>query len=164
MKAIPLTLAEANALVARLHRHHQPVVGHRFSIGAEHAGQLVGAIIVGRPVARKTDQTFVFEVTRLVTDGTRNACSFLYSRAARAAEAMGAHSIQTFTLPLEGGASLRAAGWVEEATITPSEGGWNSRDHANDMPLFGVRATTVQGPKVRWRRTFIGPDAVKVPA
>lgn len=160
LTARPLTLAEANALVSRLHRHHEPVVGHRFSIGAERAGELVGAIIVGRPVARKTDQTFVFEVTRLVTDGRDNVCSFLYARAARVAEAMGAHSIQTFTLPVEGGASLRAAGWTEEATITPPEKGWNTRDHANDMPLFGVRAVTVQGPKVRWRRTFVRPAAV----
>lgn len=103
LTAVPLTLAAANTLVGRLHRHHRPVVGHRFSIGAELDGALVGAIIVGRPVARHVDQVFVFEVTRLVTDGTRNACSFLLARAARAAEAMGARSIQTYTLPEEGG-------------------------------------------------------------
>jgi hypothetical protein len=51
----PLTLAAANALVAQLHRHHRPAVGHRFSIGAfkpapaEAGGdRLVGAAIVGR--------------------------------------------------------------------------------------------------------------------
>lgn len=103
MNAIPLALKQANDLVARLHRHHKPVVGHRFSIGAEVDGVIVGAIIVGRPVARHCDQVRTFEVTRLVTDGTRNACSFLYARAARAAEAMGATSIQTYTLPVEGG-------------------------------------------------------------
>jgi hypothetical protein len=105
-------------------------------------------------VARNTDQTYTFEVTRLVTDGTKNACSFLYARAARAAEAMGARRIQTFTLPEEGGGSLRAAGWAEEETIQPPVNGWQSRGHASDAPLFNLVATTVQGPKTRWARRF----------
>jgi hypothetical protein len=160
MIAIPLTLAEANALVSRLHRHHRPVVGHRFSIGAMTEAGLCGAIIVGRPVAPKSDQTFTFEVTRLVTDGTKNACSFLYARASRAAEAMGAARIQTFTLPAEGGGSLRAAGWIEEATIEPPANGWQSREHAGNAPLFGLVTETVQGPKTRWSRTFIPREAL----
>src|SRR5690242_3370013 len=81
MKIVPLTLAQANALVASLHRHHKPAQGHRFSIGAEHNGALVGAVIVGRPVARGCDPYRTAEVVRLVTDGTKNACSFLYSAA-----------------------------------------------------------------------------------
>ena len=32
---IPLTLKQANELVANLHRHHKPEVGHRFSIGCD---------------------------------------------------------------------------------------------------------------------------------
>jgi hypothetical protein len=112
LRARPLTLAEANAAVARFHRHHKPVVGHRFSIGAFDGELLVGAVIVGRPVARNTDQYAVAEVTRLVTNGAKNACSFLYARAARAAEAMGFDEIGTFILESEDGASLRAAGWT----------------------------------------------------
>lgn len=115
LRVIPLTLAEANAAVARWHRHHKKVVGHRFSIGAMVAEQLVGAAIVGRLVARMTEQYRVAEVTRLVTDGTKNACSLLYSAAARAAEAMGFDSIQTFILASEPGTSLLAAGWVRVA-------------------------------------------------
>ena len=157
--AVPLTLKSANELVDRLHRHHDPVQGYRFAIGAMVDDVLVGAIIVGRPVAPKTDQVFTFEVTRLVTDGTKNACSFLYARAARAAEAMGARSIQTFTLPEEGGGSLRAAGWVEEETIQPPVNGWNTRAHRADMPLFGHVERTVQGAKTRWRRTFVTPGS-----
>ena len=160
LRAVPLMLKEANALVARLHRHHDPAVGHRFSIGASADDALVGAIIVGRPVAPKTDQTFIFEVTRCVTNGHPNACSFLYARAARVAEAMGATSIQTFTLPEEGGASLRAAGWTMEEVTDPPANGWQSRDHVGDMPLFGIRKETVQGPKCRWRKTF-GPPKKK---
>lgn len=68
-------------------------------------------VIVGRPVSRHRDDGLTAEVTRLCTDGTRNACSFLYGRASKAAFALGFTSIGTYTLPNEGGASLRAAGW-----------------------------------------------------
>lgn len=59
----------------------------------------------------------------MVTDGTRNACSMLYSACARAAEAMGFYWIQTFILENEPGTSLKAAGWE---FIAESRGGdWN---------------------------------------
>jgi hypothetical protein len=74
-------------------------------------GELCGVVIVGRPVARMRDDGLTAEVTRLCTDGTRNACSFLYGKAARAAFAIGFSRIGTYTLPSEGGASLRATGW-----------------------------------------------------
>lgn len=34
LDAVAIDLAEANAFVERVHRHHRPVVGHKFSIGA----------------------------------------------------------------------------------------------------------------------------------
>jgi hypothetical protein len=106
-----VSLDEANAFVRDHHRHHPPVVGHLFSLGAFIAAQLVGVVIVGRPVARLRDDGLTAEVTRLCTDGTANACSFLYGAAARAAFALGYLRIGTYTLPDEGGASLRASGW-----------------------------------------------------
>jgi hypothetical protein len=133
LRAFPLTLSQANALVGRLHRHHDPVQGHRFSIGAFDArDELVGACIVGRPVARKTPAYFVAEVTRLVTNGHRNACSFLYASAARAAEPQGFWKIQTFILASESGASLRAAGWVDCGEAGKEE--WNGRARKNSHP------------------------------
>ena len=111
LEHIRVTLDEANAFVRDHHRHHPPVVGHLFSLGAHKDGRLVGVAIVGRPVARMRDDGLTVEVTRLCTNGTRNACSFLYGRAARAAFALGFLRIGTYTLPNEGGASLRAAGW-----------------------------------------------------
>jgi hypothetical protein len=108
---IPLPLAEANAFVASLHRHHPPVVGHKFSLGSTLDGTLVGIAIVGRPVSRIRDDGLTLEVTRLCTDGTRNACSFLYGAAARATFALGYRRLGTYTLPSEGGTSLRASGW-----------------------------------------------------
>ena len=119
-----ITLSEANAFVRDIHRHHPPVVGHLFSIGAFSGAALVGVVIVGRPVSRLRDDGVTAEVTRLCTDGTRNACSFLYGRAARAAFALGFVRIGTYTLPDEGGASLRASGW---ALIGERGGGeWHS--------------------------------------
>jgi hypothetical protein len=106
-----ISLDEANGFVAELHRHHPPVVGHLFSIGCFLGSALIGVVIVGRPVSRHRDDGLTAEVTRLCTDGTRNACSFLYGAAARAAFALGFLRIGTYTLPDEGGASLRGAGW-----------------------------------------------------
>ncbi len=110
-RLVPLKLAEANAFVAEYHRHHRPVVGHKFSLGAVKDGRLVGVAIVGRPVARLRDDGLTLEVTRLCTCGEKNTCSFLYGAAARAAFALGYRRIGTYTLPTEGGASLRATGW-----------------------------------------------------
>ena len=133
MKAVRIELNEANEFVARLHRHHKPVVGHRFSIGAEHNGVLVGCVIVGRPVARQSDQRNIAEVTRLATDGTPNACSFLYGQAARAAKELGFLSIQTFILPTETGVSLKASGWKNLGET--KNGSWHTRtNRRNDQP------------------------------
>lgn len=111
MAHVTVSLADANAFVADLHRHHKPVVGHKFSLGAVLDSQLVGVAIVGRPVSRMRDDGQTLEVTRLCTDGTKNACSFLYGAAARAAFALGYKRIGTYILASEPGTTLRAAGW-----------------------------------------------------
>lgn len=124
----PITLREANAYVAQYHRHHRPVAGcivcvavaARHEIGDVHPGgagygmhmdAVHGVAIIGRPVARMSDDGFTAEVTRCCTDGTRNACSMLYRAAWRAVRALGYRRLQTYTLPSEGGASLRGAGF-----------------------------------------------------
>jgi hypothetical protein len=123
---VHVELAEANAFVNALHRHHKRVVGHKFSLGAEEDGKLVGVAIVGRPVARMRDDGETLEVTRLCTDGTANACSFLYGACRRAAFALGFGRIGTYTLQDEGGASLRAAGWT--LIGERSGGNWKNRE------------------------------------
>lgn len=107
----PLDLSEANEFVSKLHRHHKAVVGHKFSLGAVKDDKIVGVAIIGRPVARGRDNGLTLEVTRLCTDGTRNACSFLYGAAARAAFALGYKKIGTYILASESGSSLSGAGW-----------------------------------------------------
>jgi len=111
LRRIVVSLAEANAFVTAHHRHHRHVVGHKFCIGAVSDGVLVGVVIVGRPVSRFRDNGKTLEVTRLCTDGTKNACSFLYGCAARAAFALGYERIGTYIRLDEPGTSLVAAGW-----------------------------------------------------
>ena len=109
-----MELKEANAFVAKYHRHHGPVTGHRFSLGCvrrEDQG-LCGVAIVGRPLARNINDKTTVEVLRLCTDGTPNACSALYGACLRAASALGYQRIITYTLEDEPGTSLRAAGWT----------------------------------------------------
>lgn len=111
LKVVPVSLKEANYFVEQYHRHHKPVVGHKFSIGCTENGKLVGVAIVGRPVSRYLDDGQTLEVTRCCTNGTKNACSFLYAAAWRAAREMGYKKIVTYILDTENGSSLRAAGW-----------------------------------------------------
>ena len=108
---VPVSLAEANEFVLEHHRHHKPVTGHKFSIGCTDGEKIVGVAIVGRPVARFLDDGWTLEITRLCTDGTRNACSMLYAAAWRAARAMGYKKIITYILESENGASVKAAGF-----------------------------------------------------
>ena len=112
IRLVPTTLREANAFVKAHHRHHKPVTGHKFSIGCEVEGRLVGVVIAGRPVSRYLGDGLTLEVNRLCTTGEKNACSMLYAAAARAAKAMGYQKIITYTLDTEPGTSLRAAGWT----------------------------------------------------
>lgn len=97
IEAIPLELKEANLFVTKLHRHHDAVYRDKFRPGALHDGKLVGVVQVGRPVSRMLDDGNTLEVVRLCTDGTKDVCSFLYSRAARIAKEMGYKKIITYT-------------------------------------------------------------------
>jgi hypothetical protein len=151
LRVIPVELKVANALVAQWHRHHQPAQGHRFSLGViDGDGFLHGCAIIGRPVARlggAPDR--VLEVIRVATDGTYNACSMLLAAAARAGKAMGYERIQTYTLPEEGGASLRATGWRDEGAA--GGGQWK---HTDGKPRRTDQPTSI---KTRWACDLNGP-------
>jgi hypothetical protein len=108
---VPLTQAEAKTFVERHHRHSIVPLGSVFQVGAAVGDEVVGVAIVGRPVARGLQDGWTAEVLRLCTDGTDNACSFLYATCWRAARALGYRKLVTYTLKTEPGSSLRAAGW-----------------------------------------------------
>lgn len=143
LQIVPMELADANRFVAEHHRHHAPVVGHKFSLGVcDQGGDLRGVAIVGRPVARRLDGGWTLEVTRVATDGCPNACSALYSAAWRAARALGYRRLVTYTLASEPGTSLRAAGW---RSIGESPGrSWS----VASRPRVDRQATL--GPKTIW--------------
>lgn len=146
LRACRVSKEVADDFVRRLHRHHAPSVGWRFGIGAWHSERgLVGVIVVGRAVARGIDQERVVEVTRCCTDGTRNACSFLYAAAARVAEWLGFDAIITYTLDAESGASLRALVWWGEESATPGKS-WSVPSRPRDTERKG----DALGAKTRW--------------
>lgn len=118
LRVVPCELAESNAFVLQQHRHHGPVLNHRFSLAViDEADDVRGVAIVGRPVARALQDGWTVEVTRVATDGCPNACSALYGAAWRAARALGYRRLVTYTLPSESGSSLRAAGFPEPTVV-----------------------------------------------
>lgn len=121
---VPVSFGDACAFVAAHHRHHQPPVGHKFSVGVACDQVLVGVAIVGRPIARGYDDGRTLEVTRVATDCTAHAASMLYAAAWRATKALGYRRLVTYTQHGESGASLRAAGWTVIAERPPRPG-WN---------------------------------------
>ena len=109
----PIFQSEAKEFVKRHHRHSKPPVGSIFQLAVAKEGKIVGVAIVGRPVARNLQDGFTCEVIRLATDGTKNACSKLYSASWRAARALGYKKLITYILDTEPGTSLKASGWKE---------------------------------------------------
>lgn len=126
LRITPVELRDAREFVEAHHRHHEPPVGHKFSIGVADGDVLVGVAIVGRPVSRVIQaQGATLEVIRTATDGTRNANSMLYGACRRAAFAMGYDRLITYTQDGESGASLRAAGFRVLAS-RPARPGWHT--------------------------------------
>lgn len=135
LKLVHVELKEANDFIALHHRHHKRVVGHRFSVGVKQPEGLCGVAIVGRPGARMVDLSRCVEVTRLCTNGTKNACSMLYSACARAAAALGYERIQTYILDTESGISLIASGWLfSHTTVGRQWTGTDGKARRTDQP------------------------------
>ncbi len=143
LEITPVSFDEANAFVSQHHRHHKPVLGHKFSIAVTYSGIVRGVAIVGRPVSRHLDDGWTLEVNRCCTDGTANACSMLYGSAWRAAKALGYRRLITYTLPSEGGASLRASGW--RLVGLRGGGNWN----CSSRPRIDTTAE-LRGQKSLW--------------
>lgn len=151
---VPLSLAEARRYVAEHHRHNEPPRKHRFSIGLARDGALVGIVTADSPVARAYDDGRTLELTRLTTDGDRNACSRLYAAACRAAAAMGYRRVITYTLASEPGTSLRASGFRRDAELKqrgPNDWGSRPGRAADALRLFDAPKMPTDA-KVRWLR------------
>jgi hypothetical protein len=144
----PITQREAFAFVAAHHRHHRSPRGTLLQLGAERSGVIVAVAIVGRPVARELQDGYTAEVTRLCSvdppqanGHASGACSMLYQACWRACRALGYRRLVTYTLPEEGGASLRASGW---RCVGSAGGGTWSR---SQRPRVDTHPTQT---KLRW--------------
>lgn len=151
----PITLKQANAYVSELHRHNIPTTGHKWSVGCYEGDRLCGVAIAGQPIARHLDDGETIEVRRVCTDGTRNACSFLYGACARIAKEFGYKRIITYTLESEPGTSLKASGWTDCGLC--GGGSWSSPSRPREVEqitLFGTSVKYSTERKHRWERQF----------
>jgi len=119
----PIGVRAACTEVKRLHRHLPRVVGGLFAASVFVDDELVGVGVASRPKARRSCDGFTVEITRIATDGHRNACSRLYGALCRAAAAVGYRKAVTFTRLGEPGSSLRAAGFTDDGVT--KEQSWN---------------------------------------
>jgi hypothetical protein len=149
MKITPLTQKQAKAFITEHHRHLKASRGDIFRFGLEVDGQLVGAMMVGRPVARRLQDGYTLEVTRCAINGYhKGACSKMYAAAWRVGASLGYKRIITYTNQDESGASLRGAGWTidneHDLATKRSKSGWNNR-LGRQQDLFKKNET-----KIRW--------------
>lgn len=136
--------SHAIAFVRNVHRRLPRVQGAMWCVSVRNPDEeIVGVALVGWPSQTQTnhrcDHLRVLRVA--VKDGYPNACSMLYGACWRAARAMGAESMDTFTSLNESGTSLRAAGWIDGGL---TEGGEHSRPSRYRSPAVDPQ------PKRRW--------------
>ena len=136
LRLVPVSLEQANEHVAAWHRHNTPVVQAKFCVGAADDQDVLRAVaIVERPKARGNADHLTVEITRVASDGTRNANSLLYGACARAAFALGYRRVITYTQASEGGSSLRAAGYRVIAERPPRKG-WSTPSRPRDNTTY----------------------------
>lgn len=148
LQVVPLSFRMARDYVQRYHRHNAAPQGHKFSVGLVTPGEdgCIGVAIASIPKARHLNDEFTLEINRVCCDPAfANACSKLYGAAVKAGKAMGYTRFITYTLPEEGGSSVRAAGFRLHGTVPGRDGGWNRKNRQRHPPC---RMPT--GPKLRW--------------
>jgi hypothetical protein len=129
-----------------------------FAVAVADGDRIVGVATAGRPVARMLDDGWTYEVTRVGTDGARNGCSILYGAIRRAGRALGYLRGVTYTLPEEGGASLRASGWTLDGDAGGGQWGRVSRPRAAKAPtsIKSRWSVTEAGWETRGERPRVG--------
>lgn len=146
----PLTLAAANEAIRKWHRHHKPVIGHLFSIGAYAGEELLGVAVVGRPSAPELQKHGAYELTRLATPekAVPHVASRLIAACWRAARAMGVKRMISYTREDEPGTCYRAAGWRLVAKVNGREWAGNNKP-GRWLPGLYLPSTEIID-RVRW--------------
>jgi hypothetical protein len=139
-----ISLRGADRFIAKHHRHHVPAQGGIVALGLWEGERLVGVGMLGRPVSRELQAQGVVEMTRLcVLEDCRHAASALLGRMRRAAQALGFTRLVTYTLPEEGGASLRANAWQADMELVGG-GEWTTPSRPRNGALHPIER------KARW--------------
>lgn len=154
MRTTPYPVKHAVRFVEDTHRR-LPHAHHRmWAIALWVDDRLRGVALVGAPKARELGVCQgeglwpppydCLEIVRVaVEEGVPNGCSMLYGACSRAARAMGAVDLLTYTDEDEPGTSLRASGWVRDDGLF---GGGQA-----DRPSRPRRHRTEQQAQRRWR-------------
>jgi hypothetical protein len=152
----PISLGDANRVVSEWHSHHDPVVGHKFSVSAYVDDRLEGVVIVSRPVAPALQQDGrTLEVTRLCCrgredGGAKDVASALLARSWDATCAQGYRLLISYTRKDEKGSCYKAAGWAPVHETKGRE--WTSGNKAGRwLPGFYEPSTEIVD-RVRWER------------
>lgn len=141
MRLRPWTVKQALPFIRRVHRRLPAIQGALWAVRVVLGGETVGCAVVARP-ARQWDDGTTLTVARVaVIEGHPNACSMLYGACSRAAKAMGALNLVTYTHADEAGTSLKAAGWIYAGQ---TDGGEHDRPSRSRKPAVDAL------PKHRW--------------
>ncbi len=142
----PITVKAAKVWVRELHRHLPELQGGLFAAQCVDENEnTVGVAIAGNP-PRVWQGTGRLVISRVATDGSRNACSILYGSLCRAAKALGYREVWTYTLSSEPGTSLIASGFTDMGWTDGGEWSRASR----------VRKPAIRPEKKRrWRRMLV---------
>lgn len=142
----PWTVKAALPFVRNVHRRLPRIQGAMWAISLRSGVDVVGVALVGHPARLLCEDDQTLSVLRVaVLEGTPNGCSMLYGACARAAQAMGAKNLITYTHLDEPGTTLRAAGWVDGGITS---GGEADRPSRSRMPAVDA------SPKRRWWAPF----------
>jgi len=138
----PITRNAALPWIAEHHRHlRRAVTGWLFGIQLLDGNGERGVAVCGRPAARMLQDGLTCEITRISTNGHRNACSRAYGALRKAAVALGYTRIVTYTRLDEPGTSPLAAGFKDDG---PAGGGEADRPSRRRGPVEDNE------PKRRW--------------
>lgn len=148
LHVVPCSKEAASEYIYHVHRHHMPLGFGTFYLAVCTPDGIVhGVAVLGRTTSQHMklpgiSNKWIVEVRRVATDGTVNACSALYGASWRFAREMGYRAIISYTLPVEGGSSLRALGWQQVDDV-----GGNSWAHR------GTRGVDIHPvvSKTRWQ-------------
>jgi hypothetical protein len=145
----PYPIRRAMEFNRDVHRRRQKIQGGLWAVAVKRSGAVVGVAIVGRPCRALDEECSVLVVTRVAClpgdaspSGHKGCCSMLYGACSRAARAMGAAALFTYTDLDEPGTSLKAAGWADDGLTGGGE--WDRPSRQRELAFCAA-------PKRRWR-------------